>query len=639
MKNSAHLCRTAFVSAGIGLLYLTACNKHDKPEPADTIPVITSFSPTEAAEGATVVITGKNFSPDKSLNAVSFNGKAATVTEVKATELSVTVPEEATNGKITVKVGDESATSAMDFKVNASAPSITSFTPDQVDIGSDVTITGTRFLNTSKVYFNGTQATNVTFESKTTLRAKVPTGATTGKLKVINGTLEAISATNFYLRPTITSFAPEKQEEGKVITIEGNNFSTEAGGNKVSFGTVEASEVTPVSATQIKVKVPAGVNMSATIKVNVHELETSSPGVFFLLPTIISCSPDHGTKGAYVTITGKNLSPDATVYYNNTNITQFESDRSTTKITFRLLADAVESKITIKQHNVSIEAGTFMTTDMPVKISRSPFTNNRYRLEGISFVANNKIYIGWGLDGNTNALINEAFAAYDLTTQQWSQYVLPPATIEGRRYAVARELGGKVYLGTGYNGVARLDSWYRLDPVTNTWTTMAKFPTPSIGASLEVINNKLIMGCGSTESSKMYEFDESGTGSWTEKINMPIAMQHTASFVLNNKLHAGVGGTPAGLREQTIYSIDGAGVVTPETRFPGEFGIATSFVYKGSVYLIEYTGKMYRYRPDAPVQWQIVGTDFQTIFRAHVINNKVYLISKYDEVFEYVPDF
>ncbi len=41
---------------------------------------------------------------------------------------------------------------------------------------------------------------------------------------------------------------------------------------------------------------------------------------------------------------------------------------------------------------------------------------------------------------------------------------------------------------------------------------------------------------------------------------------------------------------------------------------------------------MYRYRLDAPVQWQIVGTDFQTIFSAHVINNKVYLISKYDEV-------
>ncbi len=81
----------------------------------------------------------------------------------------------------------------------------------------------------------------------------------------------------------------------------------------------------------------------------------------------------------------------------------------------------------------------------------------------------------------------------------------------------------------------------------------------------------------------MYEFDESGTGSWTEKINMPIAMQHTASFVLNNKLHAGVGGTPAGLREQTIYSIDGAGVVTPETRFPANLALQPALYIKAGL--------------------------------------------------------
>ncbi len=129
MKKVHVLLRSTPLLLGAMLLAMSGCHKNDNA--SDLTPVLTSFSPAEAAPGATVVITGQNFSQEKTRNIVKFNNVPATVTEAKKTELSVTVPEEATDGKITVTIGEKTATAATDFKVNALAPEVSSFTPDK----------------------------------------------------------------------------------------------------------------------------------------------------------------------------------------------------------------------------------------------------------------------------------------------------------------------------------------------------------------------------------------------------------------------------------------------------------------------------------------------------------------------------
>lgn len=71
------------------------------------IPTITSIDPAEAQAGQTVVITGTGFSTTPDENFVSFNGAIALVTESTSTTITVTVPELATTGNVTVTVDDE----------------------------------------------------------------------------------------------------------------------------------------------------------------------------------------------------------------------------------------------------------------------------------------------------------------------------------------------------------------------------------------------------------------------------------------------------------------------------------------------------------------------------------------------------
>jgi IPT/TIG domain len=77
-------------------------------------PTISSFSPASGAAGASVTITGTNFT---GATAVGFNGVSAAFTAPSSTQIMATVPSGATSGPITVTVGGVTATSAKRFHV------------------------------------------------------------------------------------------------------------------------------------------------------------------------------------------------------------------------------------------------------------------------------------------------------------------------------------------------------------------------------------------------------------------------------------------------------------------------------------------------------------------------------------------
>jgi hypothetical protein len=82
-------------------------------------PAISSFTPTQGAPGTSVTITGTNFlsSVFASTIVVFSNDIVATITSQTDTELIVTVPPDATTGKITVVANLLIATSPDDFEV------------------------------------------------------------------------------------------------------------------------------------------------------------------------------------------------------------------------------------------------------------------------------------------------------------------------------------------------------------------------------------------------------------------------------------------------------------------------------------------------------------------------------------------
>src|SRR5687767_6651996 len=90
-----------------------ACEK-EKP-PHYLSPVIQSFAPESAAKDSIVIIEGTNFSAIVAENSVTINGVAAIVLDATPARISVKVPLHAGNGKITVRVGNSTASSAKDF--------------------------------------------------------------------------------------------------------------------------------------------------------------------------------------------------------------------------------------------------------------------------------------------------------------------------------------------------------------------------------------------------------------------------------------------------------------------------------------------------------------------------------------------
>jgi hypothetical protein len=109
-------------NVGLGTISVTA---------AVTGPTITSFAPSTGSVGDTVVISGANFGATP---AVFFNGIAASSNVNPAgTEITATVPSDATTGKITVEVaGQTTATSLTDFIVVAPGTPIVSLSTNSI---------------------------------------------------------------------------------------------------------------------------------------------------------------------------------------------------------------------------------------------------------------------------------------------------------------------------------------------------------------------------------------------------------------------------------------------------------------------------------------------------------------------------
>src|SRR5260370_6948836 len=85
-----------------------------------TTPTISSINPTSALPGASITITGTNFSATANANTVTFGSATAIVTAATTTSLTVTVPNIAAGAvNVTVSVAGKSS-NAVAFTVNAS---------------------------------------------------------------------------------------------------------------------------------------------------------------------------------------------------------------------------------------------------------------------------------------------------------------------------------------------------------------------------------------------------------------------------------------------------------------------------------------------------------------------------------------
>ena len=215
-------------------------------------PVITSFTPTSATAGATVTITGTNFT---SVTAVSFAGIPATsFLTVSATTITAVTPS---GGSGSVTLTTPGGTSSLTGYI--SLPTITSFTPLNGTYGTIMNIVGTSFTGVTGVSIGGVNALAFVVNSSTSITAVVGEGATGSVIVTKPGGSSTLTGFTWFAPPVITSFSPATGPVGTTVVITGTNFHATPTNNVVYFGSVKAI-VTAGTTTSLTVTVPLGAS-------------------------------------------------------------------------------------------------------------------------------------------------------------------------------------------------------------------------------------------------------------------------------------------------------------------------------------------------------------------------------------------
>ncbi len=327
------------------------------------VPTITTLNPSSATAGGaafTLTINGTNFINDST---VWWNGGFRTTTFVSATQLTAAIPatDIATAGSASVTVTNPApgggTTAAATFTINNPAPTLTSLNPNSAAAGGaafTLTLNGSGFVNSSTVWWNGSQRTT-TFVSATQLTAAIPASdiatAGTASVSVNNpapggGSSNNLSFTINNPAPTLTNISPNSATTGGAafsLTVNGSNFIN---GSTVRWNG-NARTTTFVSATQLTAAIPASDIASAgTASVTVV---TPTPGggtsnaVSFTInaatpaPTIASLNPGFAIAGGTaftLTVTGTNFVNSSSVQWNG-------SGRTTTFLSATQLTAAI----------------------------------------------------------------------------------------------------------------------------------------------------------------------------------------------------------------------------------------------------------------------------------------------------------
>jgi hypothetical protein len=277
-------------------------------------PVITSFSPTSAATGSTVTITGRYF---MGATSVSFGGVAAASFTIINSHTITAVVGQGASGEIAVTTTYGTASLAGFSYIPI--PTITSFSPASGGNGSTIAIQGTNLSGATAVSFGGVPASSFNIVSSQLINAVVGAGAS-GSISVTTpfGTA-TINGFTYIPPPVITSFTPTSGSTGMTITLTGTNLSSVSG---VQFGGVPASSYSIVNSTTVTATV--GTGASGNITVISPYGSSSLPGFTYLSPPVISSfSPTSGPIGTTVTIVGNYFSNATQVYFGGIEAVSF----------------------------------------------------------------------------------------------------------------------------------------------------------------------------------------------------------------------------------------------------------------------------------------------------------------------------
>jgi large repetitive protein len=264
----------------------------------DPAPTLTAVAPSQGttAGGDTVTLTGTGFLAGAS---VVFGTTAATsVTVVSSTQVTAVTPARSAGVvSVTVRNTDGQYAELPRSYRFVTPPAFDSLSPVAGDVagGTLVTLTGSGFAPTARVLFGGTESTEVTYVSETSVTAVTPPHAR-GAVDVVidvDGARSTRTAAFTYTlsAPTLTQVAPLSGPTagGVMLTLTGTGF---ADGATITVGGAEATSVVVVSPNLARAVVPAhAAGVVDVVLTNVDQQAATLTGGFTYV------APVDGTSG------------------------------------------------------------------------------------------------------------------------------------------------------------------------------------------------------------------------------------------------------------------------------------------------------------------------------------------------------
>ena len=221
-------------------------------------PAITFASSLVKEIGSTLTLTGANLG---SATAIKIGTVSAPFTVDGANTVTVTIPVGVVSGSAisATNAGGTVTTSKLIFQ----SPVITTATASG-KVGATVTVTG-KNLKATAIAFGGNKTAKAIINDGNTLTFLVPSGATTGAIKITTGggVVYTSSFTVVPPAPTVASFTPATGKKGTaIVTVKGTNLL----GATVTVGSVAVTLSAGATATSFKFVIPA---TAVTGKINV----------------------------------------------------------------------------------------------------------------------------------------------------------------------------------------------------------------------------------------------------------------------------------------------------------------------------------------------------------------------------------
>lgn len=229
----------------------------------------------------------------------------------------------------------------------------------------------------------------------------------------------------------------------------------------------------------------------------------------------------------------------------------------------------------------------------------------RYR--AIAFEINGKCYMGTGSTGGGITQNLKDLWEFDPLFNSWSQMADLPDS--ARTNATASSAGNYGYVGLGSNKGTLLQDWWQFDPSGNSWLAVANYPgIPRYGAGTFSLQDIIYVGGGLNGSnqaqSDFYAYNPSNN-SWSLKASLPIGVSSAATFTIEQKGYFIAGASTASINgtEQTIEYDPVYNSWTAKAPYAGgntysAVGFSLfGFGYVGTGFTGNLTDQMWRYNP------------------------------------------